>query len=1452
MNQLTFQSLCKNLKGKPSFSSNIDDLNTLIGAVASLIGDPATGTIGTLINALAEKERLISLGKAILDKILDQNPADYSGRVDQMKMAYGTIYFTAFFDELDHQLPENIRRNIQLSWKEKNVLSHYTALTRNSGQAEEIIFPNIVYGYSEVDAHLKELYQSMTDRVRDFVNGLSFHDTASEKDICNFDEVMKNLPMASIKRFHDQYLVLCGRFNEFYIYTQLEREKGQKFEWEDQYKTILSIAMRTLDSSEAGLANLKKIVIDLPNRIKKDKVQEIVDELIGTYQASIERPLIETKSGEEKLIYPLISEAFIPQAYKLLRYSGKEHLEQAETWNIISTEQDMMSFWARYCLDPGSLENLLLILGEPGGGKSLLTRILCARMIAPANIFIRIPLREHDMEDEIESIICRQIEKDGDASEPIPTFKWFAEEFQDNPITLLFDGYDEVMQATGGVYRNLLTRIRRFQDRCQEQHRPVRIVVTSRETLIDKADIPKNTSVMKLLEFDNPRKEQWVDIWNRHNHTILAKAGIKEFSLPKGNKDIEDLSGQPLLLLMLAIYDANFETKTNALKQKCGQTESLDRTKLYDELLRRFIRRELRKGPRGQDRSFNEVDDEEQVIMVDEEMKKLGIAALGMFVREKLSLTVGELEDDLGYMKAKATDYGSKNKKTLKNAEAVFGSFFFIHDSRTESDDDEKEAEFEFLHKTFYEFLVADLILQYLIDTVDNLNELKSSEKRGEAHYLAALDNSDFPDDAYYAALNSACLCTEPEIIQMISEWQDSKLKKYFQGKRPEFDGIMDQVTADLLSKHAAMIRTKIFTPFTSGNSCLVGNRSYLQACAVYLMNLLILRILTSGQCRLEMAEWSYISQFLKLNAPLPQKQKRGQPTEFSDRRPVRKFKIALSEEIILKFMALFQIKRDGNHIVLTKRMQTGKFERENLQKARMDVFDFIQDNITGRVYRLHDADSSLSMKQQYRHDLDEQGFDLDFELAVAQLHEIVLSSGWININELDDILQPGIECLGQNYADVSLVLDWLLCLRLLIDKIIGLEPPIYRRRPSRRRTLGTLTEIIVRRYIDERQIVFTYLEIIKELDCGEVLLNGPWLKEALIHLSDISPDLAVAFIEVIPYNIEARIPFQDREFYTDQPGLALVQYTNSPKVIGALLKFFYVVGNISPTDSILWKIQKNWDQYFLRFPEELPELLQIYIQMGKLGEVKGFLKYIERERIGMLVNRYPVAVIGFLSVAQVVGEDRNFSRCIVQHIEKNSTDMEKLLQHPPIIMKLLHHVILDRHNQDSIHFLAQYFLRRYDEMFCANPEEAVDLLFKIPLNRISFEDREWIPKACIYSIHYYSPLVETSVKAAAHLLVLVEKLKKLETSGFIRNLEELYEPRKYNLRYPDSYVERCFNKALFIRDRTDISSLTELLDCLDASLKGKLKGFFAEKYPYIRTYSWKLAEEIAKIYGFF
>ena len=1449
MKQMTFNSLCKKLKRKSSFNCNAEDLNTLIGAVESLIGDSAEGSVTAFIKALAEKDKVISLGKSVLDAILSQLPVDYSGRVNQMKEAYGTIFFTSFFDELDQQLPDNIRRSIQLSLKEKQSLFHTTISTgaRNL-DSQEIVFPDIVYGYTAVDKHLETMYRSMSDKLQNFVKALSFQDTAEEKDIFFFNKVIKELPTAAVKRFHDQYLVLCSKFNEFYIFAQIEQETEREIKYEDRYHTILSTAMHAQEFTEAGLANLEKIILELPTQIKEEKVQEIVKELVDTYRDSINHPLIETKDEEEKLTYPLISQAFIPQAYKLLKYFGDEHLEQPETWKNLTTEQDMMSFWAKYCLDIGSVDDILLILGEPGGGKSLLTKILCARMISPSNIVIRIPLRQHNMEDEIESIVCRQIEKDGDSSEPIPTFKWFAEHFQGNPITLLFDGYDEVMQATGGVYRNLLTKIHQFQYRCQEQNRPVRVVVTSRETLIDKADIPKKTTVMKLLEFDETRKKQWINIWNEKNHNALTADGIEDFSLPEENKDIEDLSGQPLLLLMLAIYDANFETKTNALKQRNSQAESLDRTKLYDELLRRFIRRELRKGPKGQGPSFDEVDYSDQSAMVDEEMKKLGIAALGMFVREKLSLKVQELEDDMVYMKAELIEYDNKNKKTLKNAEAVFGSFFFIHDSKTENREDETEVAFEFLHKTFYEFLVADLILQYLINTVDKLNEQRASGRWGKTNYSAALDNPSPHDNAYYAVLNSACLCTEPEIIQMIAEWKNSKLDQYFHGDCSNFGEVMDQVMTDLLNRHATLIRTGVFMPFTEKKGGLAGGRLYLQACAVYLMNLIILKILTSGQCRLKFEEWSYISQFLKLNVPLSKKEK---PEESLGEKFTRKLKINPSEEMILKFMALFQIHREADEVVLVKRTKARKFERENLQEARMDVFDFVQDDVTWKVYQLHDANNPMDKKQKYRHDLHEQGFDLDFEMSVAQLHKVVLSPNSLDFLELRDVIQNGVKHLYQDYSDVSVVLDWLLCIRLLVDKLSWLEQPRNRKYDDLY-PWKELADIIFHQYISESGIILTFLEIIKKLDYGEIVTDTRFMEDFLLQVNPASSDVIVALTEVIQQNlpnVRRRLTSHEIDPYRNQMIWERVQlYTDTPKTSAAILKLLYMTGEGSPSDTFLMEIQERWNQYLWISPEELPELLQTYVQMGKLDEVKEFLQYVERNQISILSQQALGALDEFLSVAQTVREDQNFSECIAHHIERDAMIEETLTRCPRLFIRLMRHIISSRRTQ-SIIIWEELFFRKYDELFHSDPEEAVSLLLLIFSKKVSPENKNWLSRACMYSLKYYRLLLETSVNTAALLLTLFEKINRLN------NLEDIheFEISEINMdRYEliAFYVMLCINRALYIRDVADIPPLTALLNSMDSSTKAYLEKYFEEKFPYLRAYSRQLAAEVTRIYG--
>lgn len=483
-------------------------------------------------------------------------------------------------------------------------------------------------------------------------------------------------------------------------------------------------------------------------------------------------------------------------------------------------------------------------------------------------------------------------------------------------------------------------RLLRFQDECRENRRPVRVVVTSRETLIDKADIPNGTAVMKLLEFDDEQKKAWIAVWNRYNRDILSTEGLEAFSLPD-EKNIQKLSGQPLLLLMLAIYDADFETRTNALRRS-GETDGgLDRTGLYDRLLRRFIRRELRKrrkpqkGQRAEESVYEKASDTERQAMENEEMKKLGVAALGMFVREKLSLTVGELDGDLQSMKARLPVYGQGRGRTLKSAEALLGSFFFLHKPEVRGDVEESEREFEFLHKTFYEFLLADLVLQYYADTLEKLRQQKSLNQSDGPAYVDTLDAMDKElVGAFYAALNGACLCVERETAEMIGEWAERRRGRVFQGDAETFKAVAE----DLFWNHFQKIRDGLFHPaWTDGG--LSGERSFPQLCAVYLMNLVTLRVLTCGEWRVPAEDWKYLAQYLKLNLPALKNE-----TE-------HEWNIEPSEEVILKFILLIGINEfDGGADIFVHLQQwqtESKLIFSHLLYVKYWLAHFLQDRIT-------------------------------------------------------------------------------------------------------------------------------------------------------------------------------------------------------------------------------------------------------------------------------------------------------------------------------------------------------------------------------------------------------------------------------------------------------------------------------------------------------------------------
>jgi hypothetical protein len=336
----------------------------------------------------------------------------------------------------------------------------------------------------------------------------------------------------------------------------------------------------------------------------------------------------------------------------------------------------------------------------------------------------------------------------------------------------------------------------------------VRVIVTSRVTLIDKAVVPPGTTIVRLAEFDNDRRAAWTAVWNGHNQAYFTKSGTRPLALPANDKIIE-LAEQPLLLLMLAIYDA--------IGNQLSARPDIDRTQLYHELLTRFIVRELSKGTGGA--AFAGLPEADRRAETGREMEHLGVAAVGMFNRADVKLRRDDLNRDLRYFKAERGP-AADGVRRMSRADLLLGSFFFVHESRSRLVGGSTEAEtepaglefgpdqqagdrtargsagpvtgpaaFEFLHNTFGEFLAADFILRRVLAEADAVCALSGNAVLADTlrQRLSTVSPS------WFACLMHTPLHTRPNILTLLREWGRHRLS---QGTRPRQDllGALDQI----------------------------------------------------------------------------------------------------------------------------------------------------------------------------------------------------------------------------------------------------------------------------------------------------------------------------------------------------------------------------------------------------------------------------------------------------------------------------------------------------------------------------------------------------------------------------------------------------------------------------------------------------------------------------------
>ncbi|MGW3120911.1 hypothetical protein ACWDBW_27805 [Streptomyces sp. NPDC001107] len=405
---------------------------------------------------------------------------------------------------------------------------------------------------------------------------------------------------------------------------------------------------------------------------------------------------------------PSLAQGYVNPRFRLATPQGPEGFERgiaSDKWWAQQPAYDTVEhFFAAYLLGLPALLSPLLVLGHPGAGKSLLTRLLAARLptgeFRPLPVELRYTPAEADVQTQLEHALKRATGRS--ASWP----DWSEAEPGVIPVVLL-DGFDELLQA--GAQRldaarqwGYLQEVERFQRREAELGRPLIVIVTSRTVVADRAVIPQTSQVLRLEPFGQPQIARWLSIWNTANTDYLTRLGLR----PLAMADVfahHELAAQPLLLLMLALYDA----VGNGLQRL--REEDISRTQLYDRLLTEFVRRQVEKdGP---------LPPAETDAAVERELHRLSVIALGMFHRGAQSISGQKAGLDLATLDTSAPD----------DSGLLFGRFFFVHEAQAVVTE-QRLRSYEFMHATFGEHLAARLVDQALRRLVDAESPVNDGE----------------------------------------------------------------------------------------------------------------------------------------------------------------------------------------------------------------------------------------------------------------------------------------------------------------------------------------------------------------------------------------------------------------------------------------------------------------------------------------------------------------------------------------------------------------------------------------------------------------------------------------------------------------------------------------------------------------------------------------------------
>jgi hypothetical protein len=634
----------------------------------------------------------------------------------------------------------------------------------------DIALPWAGRGFADnLDKEITPYFERLAERCLAFLAGFAVW---SERfgDVDGPRPLATQLVERAVNRYRAEYAALAAEVPEFEIWTMLG-EHG---------------------ATQQALYRLEELVAALANdRGRPDEARAAVAAL---NRAVLSAPMADLGETDEPVAvrFPTVERGYVEPRFRWAVMDRHSRPSHEDWWEGRPLDNDLATFLAAHFASPMSTVQPLVVLGHPGAGKSLFTKVCAARLSASDTLTtVRVPLRE--VPDPTVSVY-RQIEEVlREATHGRAPWAELCAASRKRTRVVFIDGLDELMQATGAVESRYLQDVVDFQRDEASMRGPVVVVVTSRTVVADLAAIPAGCLVVKLEPFSDEQVGVWLRAWTRANSAAIDRGEIRRLSVD-AMLGYGDLVRQPLLLLLLAIVASEQDLPSEGTSAR-----------LYQALLDSFVRRELAR-PDVQVAGRTEAERHKQ------EMWRLGLVAFGMVNRGRHHLHEQDLAADLaalpGPFATAVTRARHDVAKTMTPARRTVGRFFFIHVAEAEAGAGGRS--YEFLHATFADYLIAH-------GTAEQLRDLH-----------AALSRSAFQqwdDDLLYALLSHRLLAGGgARTLDIFAE---------LAGSDEVVAGVLERLFVDA---HQRWSRGRYGDYDPSG-------ATYVQRLAVYTANLILLRV---------------------------------------------------------------------------------------------------------------------------------------------------------------------------------------------------------------------------------------------------------------------------------------------------------------------------------------------------------------------------------------------------------------------------------------------------------------------------------------------------------------------------------------------------------------------------------------------------------------------------------